>query len=338
TVNDDGAVVYGLGAVKGVGEGPIDAIIAARKEGGPFRDLFDFCQRVDGKKINKRVLEALVRCGAFDRLEVSAGRSVLMASIEDAIRSAGQSAANEAAGMLDMFGEVQAEEALTSDPYERHRHAREWPLKQRLEGEKETLGLFVTGHPFDEYEAEARHLAPRKLVNLQDSKKPQKLAGLVVDMRVMKNKRGDNMCFVTLDDRSGRMEVALFSDVYEEVKEVVAKDKVLVIEALIAHDNYSGGLKATGRKAMEISQARLAFANALRIRVESGHLQPTFSEKLQAMLQRREDGCPVVLDYCNGQARCDIRLGDEWRVDPTDEQLQELRYEFGEKAVELVFS
>ena len=211
TVNDDEAVVYGLGAVKGVGEGPIDAIIAARESGGPFRDLFDFCQRVDGKKMSKRVLEALVRCGAFDNLEVKASRAVLMASIEDAVKSAGQTAANEAAGMFDLFGEVEAEAAVDADPYERHRGEREWTLKQRLQGEKDTLGLFVTGHPFDEYEAEVRQLAPTKLVNLQESKKPQKLAGLVVDMRLMKNKRGDNMCFVTLDDRSGRMEVALFS-------------------------------------------------------------------------------------------------------------------------------
>ncbi|WP_028294596.1 DNA polymerase III subunit alpha [Oceanobacter kriegii] len=338
TVNDAGAVVYGLGAVKGVGEGPIEAIIAARNEGGPFRDLFDFCQRVDAKKLNKRVLEALVRCGAFDNLEVQAPRAVLMASIEDAIKSAGQSAANEAAGMFDLFGEVEAEAAATADPYERHRGERDWPLKQRLAGEKDTLGLFVTGHPFDEYEAEVRQLAPHKLVNLQESKKPQKLSGLVVDMRVMKNKRGDNMCFVTLDDRSGRMEVALFSDVYEQVREVVAKDKVLVVEALISHDSYSGGLKATGRSAMEIGQARLAFAQAIRIRMDSEQLNDKFCQSLGKLLQPMQDGCPIVLDYRNDSARCDIRLGDEWRVDPSDDQLLQLRYEYGEDAVELVFN
>ena len=143
TVNNEGSVVYGLGAVKGVGEGPIAAIVAARESGGDFRDMFDFCQRVDGKKLSKRVLEALVRCGAFDRLEYTAPRSVLMASITDAIKSAGQSAANEAAGMIDLFGEVQAEEADTADVYERHRYLRKWTLKERLEGERDTLGLYV---------------------------------------------------------------------------------------------------------------------------------------------------------------------------------------------------
>ncbi|MAK92749.1 MAG: DNA polymerase III subunit alpha [Oceanospirillaceae bacterium] len=336
TVNDDGAIVYGLGAVKGVGEGPIDAIEAGRKD-GPYRDLFDFCQRVDGKKINKRVLEALVRCGAFDRLERSAPRAVLMASIEDAMKSAGQSAANEAAGMMDLFGEVQAEEAETSDPYERFRGLREWSLKERLQGEKDTLGLFVTGHPFDEYEAEVRKLVPTKLSQLQEAKAPQKLAGLVVDMRVMKNKRGDNMCFATLDDRTGRVEVALFSDVYEQVREVVEKDRVLVVEAQISHDDYSGGLKATGRSAMEISQARLTFAKAIRIKVDGEQPEDQFCNGLKQVLDLMQDGCPIVLDFCNSVARCDIRLGDGWRVNPSDDLLQELRYAYGDESVELVF-
>ncbi len=336
TVNDDDAIVYGLGAVKGVGEGPIEAIEAGRKD-GPYRDLFDFCQRVDSKKINKRVLEALVRCGAFDRLERSAPRAVLMASIEDAIKGAGQSEANEAAGMMDLFGEVQAEEAETADPYERHRNLREWTLKERLQGEKDTLGLFVTGHPFDEYEQEVRQLVPTKLSQLQEAKAPQKLAGLVVDMRVMKNKRGDNMCFATLDDRTARVEVALFSDVYEQVREVVAKDRVLVIEAQVSHDDYSGGLKATGRSAMEISQARLNYAKALRIRVDGEKPEDEFCNGLKKVLQRMPDGCPVVLDFYNSVARCDIQLGDDWRVNPSDEQLLELRYAYGMEAVELVF-
>jgi DNA polymerase-3 subunit alpha len=337
TVNDEGSVVYGLGAVKGVGEGPIAAIVAARESGGDFRDMFDFCQRVDGKKLSKRVLEALVRCGAFDRLEYTAPRSVLMASITDAIKSAGQSAANEAAGMIDLFGEVQAEEADTADVYERHRYLRNWTLKERLEGERDTLGLYVTGHPFDEYEKEVRKLVPTRLSHVQESKKPQKLSGLVVDMRVMKNKRGENMCFVTLDDRSARFEVALFSDVYEEVREVVAKDKVLVVEAQISHDDYSGGLKAIGRSAMEISQARLTFAKAVRVKISGVGAEESFTNRLIELLQPLPHGCPVVLDYRNEVACCDIQLEDRWRINPTDEQLQELKFEFGEDAVELVF-
>jgi DNA polymerase-3 subunit alpha len=336
TVNDDGAIVYGLGAVKGAGEGPVEAITEARAEGGTFKDLFDFCERCDSKRINKRVLEALVRCGAFDCF--GEDRSILMASIEDAVKAAGQSAANEAAGMIDLFGEVEAEVADETDPYERHRHLRKWTLKERLQGEKDTLGLYVTGHPFDEYEKEVRQLVPTKLSHIQENKGTQKLTGLVVDMRVMKNKRGDNMCFVTLDDRSGRMEVALFADVYEEVREVVAKDKVLVVEAQVSHDDYSGGLKATGRSAMEISQARLNFAKSLRIRVDAERAGEHLPKQLQQKLLPMENGCPVVLDFRNEVAQCDIQLGDQYRINPTDDQLLQLKYEFGEEAVELLFN
>src|SRR5690606_3587566 len=163
-----------------------------------------------------------------------------MASLEDAIKSAGQSAANEAAGMMDLFGEVQEEEAQHADPYERFRNLRDWSLKERLQVDKVTRGLFVTGHPFDKYEAEVRNLVPTKLSHLQEGKAPQNLAGLVVDMRMMKNKRGDNMCFVTLDDRTGREEVALFADIYDKVPEGVAKDRVLDVEAIMADEDYSG--------------------------------------------------------------------------------------------------
>lgn len=338
TVNDDNAIVYGLGAVKGVGEGPVAAIIAARESGGPFLDLFDFCERVGSKKLNKRVLEALVRAGAFDELTRKVSRSVLMASLDDAMKSAGQSAANAEAGIFDLFGEVQQEQAQHQDPYERHAHLRDWTLKERLHGERDTLGLYVTGHPFDEYEKEARLLASKKLVDVKADKTVQKLAGLVVDLRVMKNKRGDNMGFITLDDRSGRMEVALFSDVYEAVREQIEKDKVLLVEAVVAVDEYSGGLKATGRSAMDISQARLKYAKAVRIEVEAQQHEERLCEDFKRTFRLLPEGCPVILGFSNEVARCEMRLGDAWRINPTDEQLQELRYLYGEKAVELVFS
>ena len=333
TVNAEQAVVYGLGAVKGVGEGPIEAIVSAREEGGPFIDLFDFCQRVGVKRLNKRVLEALVRCGAFDGLQVPAGRSVLMASIEDAMKSADQQASNEAAGMLDMFGEMEAASAATTDVYERYRDLYDWTLKERLKGEQETLGLFVTGHPFDEYEEEVRAYVSTKLKDIRDNKNTQRLAGLVVDVRYMKNKRGDNMCFVTLDDRSGRLEVGFFGEELEAYRDLLEKDQVLVIEALIAIDNYNGGYRATGRGAVNIDKARLRHAKAVQIA-----LHPTAAvEQLPQLLEPLENGCPVVLNYQNAQARCQVLLGQQWQVNPSDEMLLNLRRAYGEDAVQLVF-
>ena len=342
-VNDDGAIVYGLGAVKGAGEGPVEAIVEARNSGGEFKDLFDFCKRCDAKKINKRVLEALVRSGGFDCF--GEDRAVIMASIEDAVKAAQQSAANEASGVFDLFGDAEAEAAedIQFDVYEKHRHLRGWTLKERLQGEKDTLGLFVTGHPFDEYEDEVRLLAPTKLSNLRDDKKIQKLAGLIVNLRVMKNKRGENMCFITLDDRTGRVEVSLFSEVFEQVREVIDKDKVIIIEASVRHDDYSGGLKANAINAMEISQARLNYAQSLRVNIKREQLDHKFVNNLKGMLQpvnaqQGEYGCPVILHYENDNAQADIQLGDSWRVRPTDEQILVLKYAFGENAVAMDYA
>jgi DNA polymerase-3 subunit alpha len=342
-VNDDGAIVYGLGAVKGAGEGPVEAIVEARNAGGDFKDLFDFCERCDSKRINKRVLEALVRSGGFDCF--GQDRAVMMASIEDAVKAANQSAANEASGVFDLFGEAEAEAAECDqhDVYEKHRHLRGWTLKERLQGEKDTLGLFVTGHPFDEYEEEVRQLAPTKLSNLRDDKKVQKLAGLIVNLRIMKNKRGENMCFITLDDRTGRVEVSLFSEAFEKVREVIDKDKVIIIEANVRHDDYSGGLKANAINAMEISQARLNYAQSLKVKVKREQLNNKFVADLKEMLDpvntaQGEHGCPVILQYSNDSAQADIQLGNQWRIRPTDEQLLVLKYAFGEESVAMDYS
>ena len=342
-VNDDGAIVYGLGAVKGAGEGPVEAIVEARNAGGDFKDLFDFCERCDSKRINKRVLEALVRSGGFDCF--GEDRAVMMASIEDAVKAANQSAANEASGVFDLFGDAEAEAAECDqhDVYEKFRHLRGWTLKERLQGEKDTLGLFVTGHPFDEYEDEVRQLAPTKLSNLRDDKKVQKLAGLIVNLRIMKNKRGENMCFITLDDRTGRVEVSLFSEAFEKVREVIDKDKVIIIEANVRHDDYSGGLKANAINAMEISQARLNYAKSLKVKVRRDQLDNKFVASLKEMLNpvnvaQGEHGCPVILQYSNDSAQADIQLGDMWRILPTDEQLLVLKYAFGEESVAMDYS
>ena len=268
-----------------------------------------------------------------------------MASIEDAVKAANQSAANEASGVFDLFGEAEAEAAECDqhDVYEKYRHLRGWTLKERLQGEKDTLGLFVTGHPFDEYEEEVRQLAPTKLSNLRDDKKVQKLAGLIVALRIMKNKRGENMCFITLDDRTGRVEVSLFSEAFEKVREVIDKDKVIIIEANVRHDDYSGGLKANAINAMEISQARLNYAQSLKVKVKREQLDNKFVANLKDMLtpvnaEQGEYGCPVILQYSNDSAQADIQLGDYWRIRPTDEQLLVLKYAFGEESVAMDYS
>lgn len=336
TVDDDGVIIYGLGAIKGVGEGPIEAIVQARSEGGVFTDLFDFCERVGAKKLNKRVLEALVRSGAVDCL--GAERAVLWEAIPDALQAADQSAKNQDAGMFDLFGEVEAEENRC--PYSDYQKVRPWTDKERLTGEKDTLGLYLTGHPIEEYQAELNHFISKRIVELQPMRgQSQKMAGLVVDLRLKKTKKGENLCFVTLDDRSARIDVTLFGDTYDSVRDIVQKDTVLVVEGEVKEDHFSGGLKVSVSSVLNIPQARAQYASAVQVECDRSHFSGRKLKELEELLStyKGDGSLPVKLRYQREDAIATLRLGDDWQVQANDDLLIALMERFGHEAVELAY-
>ena len=292
-VNDDGHIVYGLGAIKGVGEGPIEAIVEARKAGGPFKDLFDFCERVDSKSINKRVLEALVRSGALDLLGPKPGhkkalnfnRAVLEASQAESMKAADQAAKSLDSGHTDLFGALVP--AGEEKVYDQYHNTHEWTDKVRLCGEKDTLGLYLTGHPIDEYEREIKHFIRNRIRDLQPARgESQNIVGLVVAVRVMRNKRGDKMCFVTLDDRTGRIEVSLFADVFEQCQDLIKPDTVIVVEGDVSFDDYSGSLKVRAKRAMNLVDARSYYARKLLIDMSEDQVGSDFCSKLNGLLSQ----------------------------------------------------
>ncbi|MCG8517026.1 MAG: DNA polymerase III subunit alpha [Pseudomonadales bacterium] len=334
TVNDNGQIVYGLGAIKGLGEGPIQSVVEGRTD-GPYQDLFDFCARVDLKKINKRALEALIRSGAMDKL--GASRAQLMASIDKALQQANQQSRNESAGMVDMFGDMLAG-GDGGNPYEDVTGVREWPEKERLKGEKDTLGLYLTGHPFDEYEKEVRRFVRCAIADLKPNKSPQRVAGLVVAQRTMKTKTGSTMCFITLDDRSARIEATLFSEAFIENRELLGSDQVIVVEGQVSHDDYSGQMKMRVSTVMDVATARQRFSRGLKLSLHADQLQNGLLDRLDGLLRPcRCDGSPVWVDYQSQDAATRIELGDSWRVEPNDELLWELKHLVGDRGVELVY-
>jgi DNA polymerase-3 subunit alpha len=336
TVNEHGEIIYGLGAIKGLGEGPIESMIAARNSGGPFTDLFDFCARTDARKVNKRALEALIRSGAFDQLGVD--RAILMASLPDAMLTAEQATNNQNAGIGDLFGDVVPTTSSGADPYRDFRNARPWGTKQRLEGEKETLGLYVTGHPIDDYETELRQFVPNRIVDLKAEKHPQTIAGLVVSLRTMKNKRGDNMAFVLLDDRSARLEVTLFADAFSEYRELLVKDAILVIEGQVSFDDYSGALKMRGKTIRTLLAARSANVRALELKLDETDFRGDFRGEFQRLVDSHRNGaCPIVIRYRRHGAQATLRLPEQWRVQPSDDLLQRLRDRYGAERVRLTY-
>ncbi|MCG8669305.1 MAG: DNA polymerase III subunit alpha [Pseudomonadales bacterium] len=331
TVNDEASIVYGLGAIKGLGEGPIEAILEARKEGGKFADLFEFCRRVDLKKINRRSMEALVKAGALDAL--GPDRATLMATLPEATKAAEQHAANEDAGMGDLFGEVIETESSGGE----WTRANPWSDDERLQGEKETLGLYLTGHPIDQYLDELSNFISCRINDVKPGNNRDSrtvISGLVIAMRVMRNKRGDRMCFVTLDDKSGRMEVSVFSDTYEQYKDLILKDAVLVVEGEVSNDEYSGGLKMVTRKAFSIGQARENYARMLTVSVNQDAVQNGFSESFESLLAQYRDGeCRMRVDYQREGAKARFYFNEEWKVRPAPELIEGLENLCGEKSI-----
>ncbi|WP_439887852.1 DNA polymerase III subunit alpha [Pseudomonas sp. MBLB4123] len=339
TVNDEGRIVYGLGAVKGVGEGPVEAIVESRRD-GPFKDLFDFCSRVDLKRINKRTLEALIRSGALDRLgpyfhdeikayqaNIDRNRAVLLAAMEEAVQAAEQTARSHDSGHMDLFGGVFAD--AETDVYVNHLKARELTLKERLKGEKDTLGLYLTGHPIDEYEGEVRRFARQRIVDLKPARDSQTVAGLIVALRVMKNKKGDKMGFITLDDRSGRIEASLFADAFAGAQALLQTDALVVVEGEVSNDDFSGGLRLRAKRVMSLEEARTGLAESLRLKVAGAALKGDRLRWLAELCSRHRGACPITLDYTGDAAKALLQFGENWRIDPADSLIQALRDQFG---------
>ncbi|WP_287847134.1 DNA polymerase III subunit alpha, partial [Aeromonas sp.] len=335
SVNEDGHIVYGIGAVKGVGEGPIDAILEARDRDGPFRDLFDFCNRVDIKKLNKRVMEKLILSGAMDRL--GPHRAALMATLEEAMRAAEQHAKAQAVGQVDMFGVLTEE---IDDVKKAFANVPHWPDKVRLEGERETLGLYLTGHPINQYSGELRRYTSGRLCDLHPTSRDTvtTAAGLVIAARSMVTKRGNKMGIFTLDDRSGRLDVTLFSEALEKYEELMQKDRILVVSGQVSFDDFSGGLKMSARELLDINDARERFARAIRISLDEQQIDDRFFPRLCEILEPARAGvCPVQVNYRRPGSRVRLTLGTEWRVTPTDQLIDDLRVLLGRERVELVF-
>ena len=335
TVDSEGRIVYGIGAIKGVGEGPIEAIIEARETQGAFKDLFDFCAKIDIKRVNKRVLEKLVLAGAMDNL--GPHRASLMASLPEALAAAGQHAKAESFGQSDMFGLLTTE---PEDVKQAFADVPEWPEKVWLEGEKDTLGLYLTGHPINQYAEELRYYTDGRLVDLKPTNKDQMASavGLVLGVRVMTNKRGRRWAIVTLDDKSARIDVRFFPDMYEQFESVLETDSILLIKGQVSFDDFSGGNTITARDVMDIVQAREKNARALALNIDTQLLEPKKMSQMQSILQAFSGGsCPVQLAVTHPDAEVILACGARWYVTPEDQLLHDLKQCLGDKAVSILY-
>jgi DNA polymerase-3 subunit alpha len=322
------AIRYGLGAIKGVGQSAIQDIIEERQRNGPFADLFDFCRRLAPTRVNRRVVEALIRSGALDAL--GASRAVMMASLTGAMQAADQHVRDRSAGQDDLFG---GPDGAASQPC-RLVVADEWREADRLAGERDTLGLYLTGHPLARHEAELAFLAQSRLGDLKPSDgKSIVVAGLVVGIRTMSSRRG-RMAVVTLDDRTARMEAVVYSDAFQKFRDLIAKDRLLVAEGEVAADEITGGCSMIVESLYDLDAARATFAKQVLIRVTGGQvINGLASSLVEALGPYRDGATPVAIDYRGEGGAGRLHLGRRWWVRPAQGLLDRLSELFGSDAV-----
>ena len=324
----DKEIQYGLGAVKGTGQGAIEAIVKARTEGGPFTSLFNFCARVDRQRINKRVVEALIKAGAFDAFHPE--RSAMLASVSLALDWADSQAAHADQGGLFDFGpdEESSHAASTQEPALVPAEA--WSIKERLTLEKGALGFYLSGHLFDQSGEEVRRFAKRKIEDLLDSREPQLLAGIVSDLRVINGQRG-RVAIFKLDDKSEVIEAVANEELLNTNRDLLKDDELVIVQGKVQPDRFSGGLRLTVAQVWDLASARCRFGKYLRVEVNGS--VPPVAEVLRDFPSRRvatehgdlAQGLTVRLQLQRDSASGELDLGDSARFYPTDAALDRWR-------------
>jgi DNA polymerase-3 subunit alpha len=308
---DGRTIRYGLGAIKGTGEAALSVILKAR-EAGPYSDLFDFCRRIDKRVVNRRVIEALIRAGAFDSIDDH--RAKLLASTGVALEAAEQAERNAMqGGLFDMGAGAQADTAHYVD-------VPRWSERDQLMNEKPALGFFFSGHPYHAYAAELAAFVKRRLGQLGPQREPVLLAGVVMSTRTQMTRRG-KMAVVVLDDGTTQLEVTVFNELWDAERAKIKEDELLLVEGKVQKDDYSGGLRITADKLYTLAEARGRYARGLRLVMNGG----SDARRLQALLSPFRNGpCPVRLSYRNGDASAELPLPESWRVRLDDALLQGL--------------
>jgi len=339
---DTQTIVYGLGAIKGVGESAIDTLLRAREGGAEFHSLVDLCQRVDLGKLNKRVLEILIRAGALDR--IGPNRATLLATIPLAVGAAEQAGRNAELGVVDLFGEP------ASAVLPEFETLSEMDEEERLRGEKETLGLYLTGHPIARYREELHCLTGTTLQSLtaQLESRPDngpsrrrrqdtaRIAGLVVGIR-LRNTQSGRMAIVTLDDQTGRAEVVLFNEDYRQYQEHLAADTLIVAEGTVALDDYAGGVRMRAQRVLTLDEARAEWARVLDLSLVALRSEQVRSLH-QVITQCPSGSCRLRLHYRREDVWVDLQLPEDWQLRPDEQLLRRLNETLGpESRVRLVY-
>ena len=330
---DTQTIMYGLGAIKGLGEAAIELILQERDTQGAFSDIHDFCKRVVSRKVNKRGIEAIIRAGGFDAIE--SNRAQVMADLPRAMEIAEQNNQNNNAGQSDLFG------LSVASVIPQQRKVAAWNELRRLSEEREALGLYLSGHPFDYYRRELETVSDMQRCHQVEKQLPNAvIAGMIVDLRVINTRRGDKMAFVSLDDGRSRIEVSLFSELYGLCHSLIGKDKILIITGELKRKEGGKEFEIIAQSASDIAALRREKLQAVRISIKATMLDKerikTFKKLLSGYTQGGDLMIEMVYQRDNGVQGV-IQLGDEWSVRACDELFDEISGLFGAQSIQYIY-
>lgn len=344
SVPDETTILYGLGAIKGVGQAAVESLIAEREKNGPYKNLNEFCRRVDHDKINRRALGAMVKSGSMDGFGES--RRGMMQQVPEVLKSADQEAKAAAAGQNDMFGLAEPAAEVAEN---KSAPVAEWQDRLLLNNEKEALGLYLTGHPFDAVRHDARYLADGRLGDITAEPAPQTnkgerkyaqakrevtVAGLIVDVR----KRG-NRVSVVLDDDTARMEVSLFSEAFQEFRHLLVKDEIVVVTGGLRYDDFIASWTVNVKNVLHIDRVIESRAKSMVLSlVPNGQGDNLLVRLHDVLLPFREGNCDVSVRYVGENAAARLSLGPEWAVRPSRELRDKLTELLGNNNVRLLYA
>ncbi len=330
---DEQTVMYGLGAIKGLGESAIELILIERDENGVFEGIHDFCKRIVSRKVNKRAIEAIIRAGGFDAIEPN--RAQVMADLPRAMEIAEQNNQNASAGQSDLFG------LSVANVVPQKRRVGAWNELRRLSEEREALGLYLSGHPFDYYRRELETISDMQRCFEVEKQLPNAvIAGMIVDLRVINTRRGDKMAFISLDDGILRVEVSLFSELYGLCHPLLGKDKILIVTGELKRKEGGKEFEIIAQSASDIEALRREKLQAIRISVKSSLLDKERIGAFKKMLTGYMQGGNVIVEMVyqreNGVQGV-IQLGDEWVARACDELFDEIANLFGETSIQYIY-
>lgn len=324
SVAADNSIRYGLGAIKGVGEAALHAIISEREAKGVFADLFEFCRRVDMRKVNKRVIEALIYSGAMDK--IGSNRATLIVALSKAMQSAEQQAHNHSFGQHDLFSEMLTAGHSQHDDVYAEVRVKPMSVQEKLLREKSVLGFFLSGHPMNDFSADFKKMKIRKISDLLPTKRNETrtFAGIIVVKRRLKTKRGDIMLIVNIDDGERQIDVTIFSEQAMQYQKILDIDRIIVVEAEISHDTFNGNLRAVAKKITTIDEIRSQSIRAVCLTLSGQRVDECLWQQMHDIMVRYKGECPIELIYRNESAQAKVRLGDEWKILPVEQCMSAL--------------